>query len=566
MGAWLKWMPIYGGDLASARDLITIADSMLSCSNITYQAISPLLGEGNLSNLSPTGLTELLLQVQPQLLEAQQQIESAAAARQRVTPEDLSPGVRDLILNEVDPLLTLMQDGLTVAEAFPSMMGATNEGPKTYMLLVENEDELRPTGGFITAVGTLLMQDGHITSLTFDNVEDLDDWSKPYPAAPWQLQQYMNSPVLILRDTNWFTNFPTAALYAEQLYSYVRAHSVDGVIAFDQRALVDLLDMTGPINLEGVPYAVDSTNVIAYMQASKIPSLEERNQSGRVNKDFLKQIADALLAKIYSGDIPPERIFTFLLQVLNEHHLLLQFDDPSITSVLARRHWDGAVHSDGGDFLMVVDTNIGFNKTNAVVKSQQSYDVDLTDPSSPIASLTILHTNNAAEIICKQWDKIRVTGEEFYPITDCYWNYLRVYMPKGTELLDSGTQFVPANWLILKQDVPAHVDILDEGLEGIQAFGTLQVVPGSETLTTSFRFALPASVLKVGPDHNQFSYSLRVQKQPGTLAMPITIRVHLPNNASVLSTPAGAVVQDRSILYQTDLRTDLEFEIDFQIP
>ena len=118
-----------------------------------------------------------------------------------------------------------MKDGLSVAEELPRLMGATSEGPKTYLLLVENQDELRPTGGLVTAVGTMLMQNGRISSLTFENedlggnqqVNPLVDWSKPYPAAPWQLQQYMNSPVLLIRDTSWFTNYPTAALYAETL-------------------------------------------------------------------------------------------------------------------------------------------------------------------------------------------------------------------------------------------------------------------------------------------------------------------------------------------------------------
>jgi len=92
----------------------------------------------------------------------------------------------------------------------------------------------------------------------------------------------------------------------------------------------------------------------------------------------------------------------------------------------------------------------------------------------------------------------------------------------------------------------------------------LQVVPGGESVVTTFRFALPASILQSGV--GQSIYHLLVQKQPGTLAEPITIRVHLPNNASIQSVPTGAVVQDQNILYQTDLRTDLDSEIVFHIP
>ena len=358
-----------------------------------------------------------------------------------------------------------MKDGLSVAEELPRLMGATSEGPKTYLLLVENEDELRPTGGLVTAVGTLLMQNGRINSLTFDN-EDLNDlsgnpanplvdWSKPYPAAPWQLQQYMNSRVLLIRDTSWFTNYPTAALYAETLYSYVKGYSVNGEIAFDQQFLVEILQATGPIQVAGVSYPIDASNVVAYMRSAKTPTAADLASPDWNNKLFVKLIADALIQKITSGAVQPENLLTVLLQGLNEHHLILKFDNSAMTALLANHRWDGAVRPEQGDFLMAVDTNVGFNKTNAVVTANMVYDVDLTKPNAPIGSLTVIHANNATAIICKQWDKIRLPGEEDYPITDCYWNYMRIYTPAGTKLLDATPQFVPANWMLIKQDVPA---------------------------------------------------------------------------------------------------------------
>jgi len=566
LGPRLNWVPVYGGDLASVQDLVAIADALLASADGSYQAILPLLDEIELSGLNPARLTGFLNQAQPQLIEAQRQLDLAGTARSRLKVESLSPEVRDLILKDVDPLLALMQDGLTVAVEFPRMLGATNEGPKTYLLLVQNEDELRPTGGFISAVGTLLVQDGKINSLTIEDSYALDNWSRPYPAAPWQLQQYMGSPVMVLRDTSWFTNFPTAALYAETLYSYAKDYSVNGVIAIDQQFLVEILGVTGPIKLEGEPNPIDSSNVISYMRASKIPTPEDLASPGWSRKAFLIKIANALMEKIFSGDIQPERFVSVLLQVLNEHHLLLKFDNSPLTSLLARYRWDGAVRPDGGDFLMVVDTNVGFNKTNAMVESSLVYDVDLTSPQSPIGSLTVVHTNNADGIICKQSNKVNAPGEKYYNITDCYWNYMRVYMVGGTELLEAVPQFVPSSWMILWQNVPAQVDILDEGIDGVQAFGTLQVVPGGQSLTTSFRFALPAGILEVQPGSGQFIYRLLVQKQPGTLADPITIRVVLPDDASIQTIPAGAVIQGNRFLVQTDLRTDREFEIVFHVP
>ncbi|MBI5965736.1 MAG: DUF4012 domain-containing protein [Chloroflexi bacterium] len=570
LGPWLGWVPVYGGDLSSIQDLMTVADSLLAFADTSYQAALPLVdavdGE-NGSHLNPPLLAILLKDAAPQFTEAQKKLGLALEARSHLELDNLSPRVRDLILNDVDPLLPLLQEGTTLATEFPRLMGASDEGPKTYLVLVQNEDELRPTGGFITAAGTLLVRDGRIGSITFENSGNLDDWTKPYPIAPWQLKQYMNSPVLIFRDTNWFTNYPTAALYAEYLYSYISDHSVDGVIAFDQQMLVDFLAVIGPIELDGVPYPINSGNVVAYMRASKTPTAEELASPDWNNKAFINKISRALISKIFSGDVEWEQLSTLLIKSLNEHHLMIQLDSPPMTTFLADHHWDGAVRSVDGDYLMVVDTNVGFNKTNAVVESELFYDVDLTNASSPTGSLTVIHKNNAVGITsCRHWNKVRVAGEKDYPIEDCYWNYLRIYKPDGTTLLGATPQILPANWMILNQSPPAEVDILDEEIDGVQAFGTIQVVPGGQSLTVSFQFALPVDILEKQLDPDQTIYRLTLQKQPGTLAVPITIRIHLANNASVLSMPDGAVLEDDNILIQTSLREDIEIDVQFRTP
>ena len=88
---------------------------------------------------------------------------------------------------------------------------------------------------------------------------------------------------------------------------------------------------------------------------------------------------------------------------------------------------------------MVVDTNVGYNKTNAVVTSQLSYDVDLTNPSSPTSTLTVIHQNDAQGQagLCDQSPfNLAPTQLEFwYPIDRCYYNYLRIYVPAGTQLM-----------------------------------------------------------------------------------------------------------------------------------
>ncbi len=566
----LKWVPVYGSDIAASPELLELAEHLVDASHLTAQATGPIMQEvkSGVSTLDPAGLTAQLVQAQPQLEEARKELDQGLLVREKITTEGLSPALQVLFAEELDPVLKLADDGLSLATALPGILGAGRDGPKTYLLLVQNEDELRPTGGFITSVGNLVIYQGRVIDLEFDEVGKQEDWTKPYPSAPWQLQEYMNSPVLVLRDSNWYADFPTAAAWAEYLYAYTHDHSFDGVIAFDQHFLVMLLTELGPLDVEGAPYPLTNGNVVEYMRAAKVPPEGEPISADWYRKEFISRIADALLKELTDGDTHDwTTLAGILFQALEERHLLLQFDDPLVHAYISKRGWDNAVHTNGEDFILVTDTNIGFNKTNAVVDVKLSYDVDLTDVHAPVGTLLVTHKNNArGDVPCIHWNINKIGGEEYYPINRCYWNYLRVYKQSGVELLDATPHAIPGEWMLLGRGVPARVDVLEEDLDNVQGFGTLIVVPGGESLSTRFRFDLSGAGLSTLEDGHRLIYRLKVQKQPGTLAIPLAVRIHLPNNANLISTSLDSIMQGQNLLIETDLLTDQEITLIFTIP
>jgi hypothetical protein len=110
------------------------------------------------------------------------------------------------------------------------------------------------------------------------------------------------------------------------------------------------------------------------------------------------------------------------------------------------------------------------------------------------------------------------------------------------------------------------VDELEEEIPEVQGFGTLQVIRGGQSLSTRFEFALPSGVLASTRNSDVRRYSLKVQKQPGTQAVPITIRVHLPAGAVLDSVSLPAVTQGLDVLVETNLQTDVELEVSFRVP
>lgn len=567
MGPWLEWVPVYGGDLASSREILELADVFLQSGETSYLASGPLMAawEGE-ENVNPAQLVTLLQQQEPGFEHANNLLGQAVQIRAGLDDTRLSPGVQGIV-HDLDRSLPLMAEGLKVALALPDFLGASANGPRTYLLLVQNEDELRPTGGFITAVGTLVVKDGQVLNVSFVDSGELDNWDYPYPSAPWQLEQYMNSPVLVLRDSNWFADFPTSALYAETLFAYNSAHSVDGVIAFDQHMLVLILQALGPVQLAGIHDPVDAGNVISYMRAAKSPPMGEPVPDGWSRKAFMDQITKAILDRMFEGDgISWERLGTTLLQGLDQRHLLLQLDNASLASISAEHGWDGAIDAGRGDYLRVVDANIGFNKTSALVDLRIIYDVDLTDLTRPVGRLSVIHTNRSrSDVQCLQWGGQRATGEEDYPVNACYWNYMRIYKPAATQLLDATPQRVPANWMVLDHGVARGVDVLDEDLSGLQGFGTLMVVPGGGSVTNEFEFSLPGAILEAASDTDEIVYHLKVDKQPGTIAIPLTVRIHIPNGSFLDPLPAGAIVEGNHLLFETNLSVDVVLKVSFQV-
>ncbi len=566
LGPWLRWVPAYGGDLASAPELFDFADSLVEALSGSSQAAQPVLQriQSNGQPLDPSQLTADLAKAAPQFVQAQGALDRAMAARARIDVQSLSPDVRRLIVDRIDPYLGRLDDGLTLAIALPRLLGASSQGPQTYLVIVQNEDELRATGGFISAVGKFTVLKGKVLGLTFEDSYAFDDWSKAYPASPWQLDEYMNIPILLLRDSNWFTDFPTSVAYIQELYAFTRSNSVDGVIAIDQHLLVMILGVTGPVEVDGASYPITAANVITYMRVAKVPppgvSPEDWNR-----KAFINKVAEAVLAKLLDGhDLDWQKMAATLYQALDEKHILVLVNDSQAMQVVRKYGFDGAVRPGPGDFLMAVDTNVGYNKTNAMLQESLIYDVDLTDLDKPVGSLDVIQTNHVSpDIPCLQWGTADPLSR-YYLINQCYFDYLRVYKPAATRLLSAAPHAVPADWMMLKQAVPPRVDSLDdEEIDGVQGFGTLLVVPGGQTLHTSFRFGLPAGVVTPGPAPGELTYQLKVQKQPGTLSIPLTLRVHLPAGAQVVSSSGGALQQGTNLLYNLHLTEDINVELVF---
>jgi len=561
----LGWVPGVGPDLQALPPLLDIAVDLTGAGDVALEGLSPLLRLMDEDAASADGdstlslATHALVDARPQLETARALVERAAQRRAEVDATRLSPRLARLV-DMLDRGLPLLQAGLEAAMVAPDLLGV--EQTRTYLVLALNEDELRPVGGFISGVGEVTVQAGQLITMTFRDSYAVDDFSQPYPDPPEPLRRYMGIELWVFRDSNWSPDFPSTVRRAISLYRPDHPVSVDGVIALDQQAVRGLVEALGPLSLEGVEEPLTGETVVAYVRQAWAP--EDGDLTGewwRQRKSFMGSIADAAWRRVQRGQVDWVALAQVVLRLLDEKHLLVYVRHPSAAALLAEQGWDGSLRSGPGDFLMVVDANMGYNKANARVQEALDYRVDLGQ-SPPRASLTLVYTHTShVDYPCRHENRYGQTYKQM--INRCYWDYLRVYVPQGSRLLDATYIPILGEKLLFGKGEPSGEVISRPAEEGEWlSFEVMSLLPLATSQTRAFTWTLPADVVQWMDGEG--SYHLRVQKQPGTRGYPLTVHVRLPEGVVLLEArPEPAAVCGEWLAYHQVLEEDREFWLRF---
>jgi hypothetical protein len=210
---------------------------------------------------------------------------------------------------------------------------------------------------------------------------------------------------------------------------------------------------------------------------------------------------------------------------------------------------------------MLVDSNIGFNKADALVQRALEYQVDLSSLGSPTARLTMNYNNPVRQ-------EVACVHQAYYDLTysqmqaRCYWDYWRVYTPAGDRLGQAQIQPVPADRLLDKQAWDGPVEQYG-GEAGTQVLAGLMVLPTHQQQQVGLELSLPGTVVQ--PIENGFRYTLRVQKQAGLDSLPLKLTVTAPAGVKLAAGVTGwqPVEGQNSWTWSGTIRQTSDFELDF---
>jgi len=407
-------------------------------------------------------------------------------------------------------LASLFVDAKPLLKKIPEILGKNQE--KTYLILFQNDKELRASGGFLTAYAVFKIKDGKMTINRSEDIYSLDNSISVHPAAPEEILTYHKDVTrFYIRDSNLSPDFPTSVDLFNSLYKKSSERvDYDGIIALDSKILVDMLKIFGDTEASGVRFSANNDSRCDCPQVIyQLFDMVDRpvNYIKENRKGVLGELMYALFYKAIG--FSPSKYWGTLAQTmfknLQEKHILLYFVDKDLEQSVAKLNFAGKIREYSGDYLAVNNVNFAGAKSNLFV------------------SMAIDSQTKGKE------KEVTVSYRNPYPHSDCNLergglclnailrNWIRVYVPQGSKLISfNGSTKTVKTYDELGKTV-------FEGFLTVSPQGSAKVV---------VKYTLPEGI-----DTSKYL----IQKQPGTYENKLTVEI---NGRKAFS---GVLDQDKEI-------------------
>lgn len=528
--AWTKVLPWVGGYWKDGRAGLNAGKYGIETAEIVIETVKPYAdiigfaggGEAKSGEESANDRIEFLVQTITEVLPKMDEIsEKANLANSELAKIDTSKypeKFRGMIVrSNLENLISLANEGTAfladskpLMEAAPYLLGM--DDTRTYMLIFQNDKELRPTGGFITAYSIMDVVNGKMEPVSSSDIYHLDNNYVPQIEAPSPMVDYLKgvykmSPNFRLRDMNWSPDYKVSMdMFSEEIKE-AGVSDIDGIIAVDTYVVVYLLDVLGQIGVPG--FGNFSTEIDERCNCPQViyelesfadvegPIVWSENDPDLIvyapaNYDNRKKIVGPLMNSVIRNALGQEKeklpdLFMAGWKMITEKHLLVYMFDEEAQKGVESFNIAGRIQSYDGDYLHINDANLGGRKSNLYVTQEVGQVVDVAKDGTVTKTLTITYKNP------QEYDGW---------LNSVLPNWTRVYVPEGSGLVDvQGFDDVGETYNELGKTV------FSGGFE-LRPQGVKKIV---------LTYKLPFKV--------SGHYALLIQKQPGTDAPLYSIEI-----------------------------------------
>ncbi len=567
----------YVGQIKTADALVDGAKNLSEASALITEAADAFQGTGDILPAKLTGqkaskskttseatnqsFVEAIQQTQENVARADQLLLQANQDFHDVKISDLPVSYQDQARQVVELLPQLTSTFHQFAgfySVLPKIFGATQV--QRYLLMFQNNDELRGTGGFLGSFAVADVDQGKLKNLQVHGIYDPDGQllDKVSPPSPLKLI----TPRWFMRDANWYPDFPTSAQKVLDFYERSDGPSADGAISFTPTIIQNLLTITGPVTVPEQHVTVDAENFLKTTQYKvEIDYDKELNQP----KKFLGDMLPHLVQKLTS--LPKEKwlsVLSVLTDSMSQKQILVYIRDATAEQQVIDAGLGGEIKNVPLDYLSIVNNNVFGNKTDLLIHESVQHNVTIESDGTVISEVTVTREH---------------TGTDAWP-SGRNRDFITVLVPKNSELLsytgfdtlESKDQPLPCETCVsdpLVESVEGGKPFQNTGVTTYQEFGKTvfagwQYLEPGAIKTYTLRYRLPFKVT-TNFFHPAASYSLYVQKQSGSMGSKYRLQIGKPaDNAFAAFVPknfddVAAVKQGSTLTFETTLTNDRFF-------
>lgn len=459
-------------------------------------------------------------------------IKNAMSAFEKVDQSLIPQQWREKFLNGLSILKDVDKKIDRIMNMLPGLvkiLGAQEEeNPENdFIVLLQNSDEIRPSGGFIGSYLKVKMSSGEITEFSLEDVYDIDDGFKEIIEPPQEIKKLTDR--WFFRDSNYHGDFRISGKKALELYEKEHAASeADGaykqvpntVFAVNHNLLGRLLEVTGPMEIEELSHPFTAENyrhVLTYMIESKTEGLEDP-------KKILKKFAPIFQKRLFQK-INAKKVQQIILEEMTKKNILAFSQDKDIQKFFEELGIDGTFTDtqENEDYLAIILSSFSGNKSDAFIRQEIQHDTIFGENGEVLDQLAITREHTWNE---KTFSEIRTILRPFgfKDFPPHILNVLgqgnnkqavRMYIPEGS-ILESVEG-------IELEKVATHIDPEN----GKTYFAFDFITKSGQKKSITIRYRLPFSVM---PDPTA-KYRFTAQKQPGMPAY--TMKKNIFQNAKM---------------------------------
>lgn len=374
---------------SDAKGVRAAADVANSLGNGPVQKLADVAR--NLHALTPhNGVIDIaaVQGLQPTVQAAEQSMDQACAQIDSNNANGYIEPLRSKYLrleNEVDAACGGLRAANLALRVMPQMLGES--GPQHYLLVMQNNAELRASGGLPGALALVTADHGKLTFGKQVLAASLGVRATPVlPLTPLEMQLFSTQPGIDMRDASMTPDFARAADLWRARWQEVEGGNLDGVIAVDPVTLGYLLGATGPVTIPAQTRTIDGQTIAypsrTFTKDNVVDYLEHQvyidYPSGAEQAVVFQATTKAVFSRLTAG-ADAQAVIKALGRAGNEHRLYVESFDQPTRGILAGTPVAGDLLTDLTGRPRV---NVLFNDfTGAKMSYYLRYSLDLSTTS-----------------------------------------------------------------------------------------------------------------------------------------------------------------------------------------